>query len=198
MQYNFFFFQPYNSLWVLACWIISFQWFLSCVLCFRLVTPIFLKSFLTSSSHISLGLPFSLIAYGLYFMYLAIFSLLNAFSNSSFVLSLHCLLAFCVGPNILLNIFLSNTNNFCLMFSVKTQHSDPYTTTDLIRALYNLVLVFLNISLLWSIFCFAKEAQLPATILSFITSSIRLSLVTIVLCNITGIEISLDVGLYEF
>jgi len=43
--------------------------------------------------------------------------------------------AFCVGPNILLNIFLPNTNNFCLMFSVKTQHSDPYTTTGIIRAL---------------------------------------------------------------
>jgi hypothetical protein len=35
------------------------------------------------------------------------------------------------------------------MFSVKTQHSDPYTTTTgLTRALYNLILVFLDISLL--------------------------------------------------
>jgi len=49
----------------------------------------------------------------LYFVYLTIFSLLIAFSSSSFVLSLHSPLAFCVGPNILLNIFLSNTNNFC-------------------------------------------------------------------------------------
>jgi len=46
---------------------------------------------------------------------------INCFSSSSFVLSLHSPFAFCVGPNILLNIFLSNTNNFCLMFSVKTQ-----------------------------------------------------------------------------
>ena len=150
-NFFFFFFQLYNSLWVLACSIISFHCFLSCVLCFQLVTPIFLKSFLTSSSHLTLGLPFSLVAYGfhlymvlatlslvilstcpnqlsrLYFMYLTIFSLSIASSNSSFVLSLHSQFAFCVGPNILLNIFLSNTNNFCLMFSVKTQNSDPYT-----------------------------------------------------------------------
>ena len=38
--------------------------FLFCVLCFQLVTPIFLKSFLTSSSHLTLGLPFGLVAYG--------------------------------------------------------------------------------------------------------------------------------------
>jgi hypothetical protein len=43
------------------------------------------------------------------------------------------------------------------MFSVKTQHSDPYTATGLIRALYNFILVFLDISLLWSIFWLAKE-----------------------------------------
>ena len=97
-------------------------------------------------------------------------SLLLPFSSSSFVLSLHSPLAVCVGPNILLNIFLSNINNFCLMFSVKTQHSDPYTTTGLIRALYNFMLVFLDISLLWNIFWFAKEARLPAAVLSFISS----------------------------
>ena len=125
--------------------------------------PIFLKSFLTSSSHLTLGLPFGLVAYGfhlymvlatlslvilstcpnqtsrLYFIYLTIFSLLIAFSISSFVLSLHSPFAFCVGPNILLNIFLPNANNFCLMFSVKTQHSDPYTTTGLIRNKWHLV-----------------------------------------------------------
>jgi hypothetical protein len=43
-------------------------------------------------------------------------------------LSLHSPFAFCVGPNILLNILLSITNSFCLIFSVKTQHSKPYTT----------------------------------------------------------------------
>jgi hypothetical protein len=39
------------------------------------------------------------------------------------------------------------------MFSVKTKHSDPYTTAGLTRALYNFILVFLDISLLWSIVC---------------------------------------------
>jgi len=194
--------QLYNSLWVLACSIISFHFFLSCVVRFQLFTPIFLKSFLTSSSHLNLGLPFGLAAYGfhlymvlatlslvilskcpnqlsrLYFIYLTIFSLLTASSNSSFVLSLHLPFAFYVGPNILLNIFLSNASNFCLMFSVKTQHSDPYTATaGLTTALYNFILVFLDISLLWRVFWFAKEARLPAAILSF-----RLLLL---LCNIS-------------
>ena len=116
----------------------------------------------------------------LYFIYLTVFSLLIASSSSSSVLSLHSPFAFCVAPNILLNIFLSITNNFCLMFSVKTQHSDPYTATGLIRALYSFILVFLDISLLWSVFWFAKEARLSAAVLSFISSSIRLSSVTVV------------------
>jgi hypothetical protein len=58
------FLQLYNSLWVLACWIISFHCFLSCTLCFQFFTPIFLRSFLSSSSHLNLGLPFGLVAYG--------------------------------------------------------------------------------------------------------------------------------------
>jgi hypothetical protein len=71
-------------------------------------------------------------------------------------LSLHSLSSFCFGPNIFLSILLSNTNNFCLIFSVKVQHSDPYTATGLIRALYNFILDFLDISLLWNIFLFAR------------------------------------------
>ena len=83
---------------------------------------IFLKSFLTSSSHLTLGIPFGLVAFGfhlymvlvtlslvilstcpnqpgrLYFIYLTLFSLLIASSNSSFVLSLHSPFTFCVGP----------------------------------------------------------------------------------------------------
>ena len=70
----FFFFQLYNSLWVLACSVIPFHFFLSCVLCFQLLTPIFLKSFLTSSSHLTLGLPFGPVAYGFHlYMVLATF-----------------------------------------------------------------------------------------------------------------------------
>jgi hypothetical protein len=31
---------------------------------------------------------------------------------------------------------ISDTNNFCFMISVRIQHSDPYTTTGLIRVIY--------------------------------------------------------------
>ena len=56
--------QLYNSSWVLACSIIPLRGFLSCAFCFQLFTPIFLKSSLTSSSHLNLGLPFGLVACG--------------------------------------------------------------------------------------------------------------------------------------
>jgi hypothetical protein len=67
-----------------------------------------------------------------------------------------------------------------LIFSVKTQHSEPYTTIGLIIVLYSFILNFLDTSLLWNIFLFAKKTRLPVAILSFISSSIRLSLITIV------------------
>jgi len=59
------------------------------------------------------------------------------------------------------------------MFSVNTQHSDPYTATGLITVWYSLSLVFQVMSLLWNIFLFAKKDLLPAAILSFISSSIH-------------------------
>ena len=93
---------------------------------------------------------------------------------------LHSPFVFCVGSKILLNNLLSNTNNFCSMFSVNTQHSDPYTSTGLITVWYSLSLVFLLISLLWNIFLFAKTDLFPAAILSFISSSIKLSAFIIV------------------
>ena len=168
--------QLYTSLWVLACSIIPLHGFFSCAFCFQLFTSIFLKSSLTSSSHLNLGLPFSLVACGfhlqmllttlssgilstcptqlslLLLMCLTIFSWLIRFSSSSFVFCLHSPFVFCVGPKILLNNLLLNTNNFRLMFPVNTQHSDPYTTTGLITVWYNLSLVFLVISLFWNIF----------------------------------------------
>jgi hypothetical protein len=48
------------------------------------------------------------------------------FSSSSFVLSVHSPFAFCVGPNILLNILLSNTHSFSLIFSVTFDISHCY------------------------------------------------------------------------
>ena len=56
--------QLYNSVWVLAFSIIPLHGFLSCAFCFQLFTPIVLKSSLTSSSHLNLGLPFGLVACG--------------------------------------------------------------------------------------------------------------------------------------
>ena len=92
-------------------------------------------------------------------MCLTIFSWLIRFSSSSFVFCLHSPFVFCVGPKVLLNNLLSNTNNCCLMFSVNTQHSDPYTATGLFTVRYSLSLVFLLISLFWNIFLFAKKLQ---------------------------------------
>jgi hypothetical protein len=60
--------------------------------------------------------------------------------------------------------------------SVKAQHSDPFTTTGLIKTLYNFILDFLDISLLWNIFLFAKKARLPVAILSFMSYSSTVSL----------------------
>ena len=53
----------------------------------------------------------------------------------------YCFISFIMFCAPVFCLILSNTNNFCLMFSVKTHHSDPYTTTGLIRALYNLILM---------------------------------------------------------
>ena len=97
-------------------------------------------------SHPTQSLSFNVPYY--IFMVNQVFQLLICFL-SSFV--------FCVGPKILLNNLLSNTNNFCLMFSVNTQRSYPYTATGLITVWYSLSLVFLVISLFWSIFLFAKK-----------------------------------------
>ena len=60
----------------MACSVISFHCFLSCALCFQFFNPIFLRSFLTSSSHLDLDLPFGLVAYGFHlYMVLATLSL---------------------------------------------------------------------------------------------------------------------------
>jgi hypothetical protein len=48
--------------------------------------------------------------------------------NSSFVLILHVPSLSLVGPKILLNIFLSNTNSFCFMVSFRTHVSQAYVT----------------------------------------------------------------------
>jgi hypothetical protein len=75
-----------TTLWVLACSIISFYCFLSCALCFQFFTPIFIRSFLTSSSHLNLGLPFGIVAYGFHlYMVLATLMLPPTYYNLSFI-----------------------------------------------------------------------------------------------------------------
>ena len=64
---------------------------------FQLLTPIFLKSFLTSSSHLNLGLPFGLVAYGFHlYMVLATLPLVIATSHtimySLYVFKVWCLI----------------------------------------------------------------------------------------------------------
>ena len=68
----------------------------SCALCFQF-TPIFLSSFLTSSSHLNLGFPFGLVAYGFHlYMVLATLSLsiLSTCPNQLNLLLLMCLTIF--------------------------------------------------------------------------------------------------------
>ena len=124
--------QLYNSLWVLACSIISFH-------CFQFFTPIFLRSFFTSSSHLNLGLPFGLVAYVfhlymvlttlsfgilstcpnqlnlLLLMYLNIFSYLITFSSSLFVLTYELL---CIKVHKAKNLFSSSFQTFAVFWKL--------------------------------------------------------------------------------
>ena len=54
-----------------------------------------------------------------------------------------------------------------------------YVTTGLITEKHNFSFAFLDISLLWNIFLFTKKALFPRAILSFISSSIVLSVFTV-------------------
>jgi hypothetical protein len=63
-------------------------------------------------------------------------------SNSMFVLILQLPSFFLVGPN----IFLSNTESYWVIFSLRTHVSNPYTTVGLITVQYNFSLDFLDIN----------------------------------------------------
>jgi phosphate starvation-inducible membrane PsiE len=60
-----------------------------------------------------------------------------------------------VGPNILLKIFLSKTNNFWIMVSFNTDVSETQVTNGLITFLYNFNFDCLVTNLLLKIFRFA-------------------------------------------
>jgi hypothetical protein len=51
-------------------------------------------------------------------------------------------------PEIFLNIYLSNTESFWIIFSLRTHVSHPYTTVGLITVQYNFSLDLLDTSLL--------------------------------------------------
>ena len=104
---------------------------------------------------------------------LIIFLCFISLSNSSLVLTLHIWFSF-VGPNILLKIFLSKTNNFLIIFSFSIHVSEAYVTTGLITVLYNFNFDCLVTNLLLNNFRFAQYAFVPRTILSLISSSIEL------------------------
>ena len=139
----------YNSDRVLAFSTISFHLRRSWTCSAHFICFIFFKSFLTSSSHQNLGLPaglpvngfylyilFTLLVSGILFMCpnqlnlwaLQSFIMFQCFINSSsclFVLILQILLNSLFGPNIFLNIFLSNTERFCVILSLRTHVSQP-------------------------------------------------------------------------
>jgi len=64
------------------------------------------------------------------------------------------------------------------MVSLIIHVSHAYVTTGLITEQYNFNFAILDISLLWNIFLFVKKALFPRAILSFISSSIVLSVFT--------------------
>ena len=140
---------------------------------------ILLRSFLTSSSHLCLGLPSGRVTYGCH-LYIFLTILVSGFlrmcpnqlnlwaltwfitfrccinlSSSTLVLIFLLPSFFLVGLNILLNILLSNTESFCIIFSLRTHVSHPYTTTGLITGWYNFNLDLLDTSLLWKRALFA-------------------------------------------
>jgi hypothetical protein len=62
-------------------------------------------------------------------------------------------------------------------FNIHILHA--YVTTGLITEKYNFSFAILDMSLLWNIFLFAKKASFPRAVLSFISSSIELSVFTV-------------------
>ena len=158
-KYFFFFFfhWHYSPLWALACRTTSFHFFLSIANFLHLLTPSTWRPLSTSSFHPFLGLPFHLIPSSSWlkiflgilsssilsrwpnqltlcpFIHFTIFSPLLIFSRSRFVLLFHSPFSY-LGPNVLLNIFLSKISRVCSSFFINVYASAPYDTTGLIRS----------------------------------------------------------------
>ena len=154
----FFFHWHYSLLWALACWTISFHFFLSITNFLHRLTPSTWRSLSTSSSHPFLGLPLRLIPSSswvkiflgilsssifsrwtnqlilCHFIHFTIFSPLLISSNSWFVLLFQSPFSY-LGPYILLNIFFSKISRACSSFFVNVHASTPYNATGLISVL---------------------------------------------------------------
>jgi hypothetical protein len=73
----------------------------------------------------------------------------------SFVLILHVPSLSLLGPNILLNIFLSNTNSFCFIVSFRTHVPQAYVITGLTNVQYIFGLDLFDSNFLLNKACFA-------------------------------------------
>ena len=140
--------QHYSPGWALASSTICLQASRFLALSLHLLTPIFLRSVDTASSHLILGLPLRLVAYRFpynvffgialscilskcqshrilwHLINLTIFSTLIMVSNSSFRRTRHNSLSF-TGPYIFRKIFLSNIANVLSSSTVSVHDSEP-------------------------------------------------------------------------
>jgi len=162
----FFFHWHYSPLWALACRIMSFHFFTSTTNSLHLLTPSTWRSLSTSSFHLFLVLPILLVPSSSWvkiflgvlsssilsrwpnqlilcpFIHFIIFSPLLISSSSRFVRFFHSPFS-CLGPYILLNIFLSKISRASSFF-VNAHASAPYDITGRISVSYNIILVALD------------------------------------------------------
>ena len=154
-------------MWALACRTMSFHFFLSATNSLHLLTPSTWRSLSTSSFHLFLGFPLlfvpsssrvkiflGILSSSIHsrrpnqlilcpLIHFTIFSPLLTSSSSRFVRLFHSPFSY-LGPNILLNIFLSKNSKAWSSFFVNVHDSAPYDNTGLISVLYNIILVALD------------------------------------------------------
>jgi len=144
----------YSPCRTLASYMAIFQLSLLCARILQSVTPILLRSSLTSSIHLNLGLPTLLLPSAVFWYNLfttissLILSTCPSHLNLPFVISVtmfnspyNCLTSSFVlllqypathnGPNIFLSTFLSQIRKFFSSSAVKHHASEPYRTTGL-------------------------------------------------------------------
>jgi len=174
----------YSPLWVFAISAKSLQVLLSLAASFQFLTFSFFRSSMTSSCHHCLGFPTSLVSIGFLSSsfpvglawsilwicpsHLILCALMNlTVSAPAIKLSISMLfhilhtLSILTGPNVFLNICLSEMCRLFSSFAVKVQISDEYLTTGLIIILCIFILVFFFRSFDFISFELASYALLP-------------------------------------